>query len=157
MSEFSIDIETNRVPERLSLLRGLFQRPTDALDSVARTMRERVLERFNTKTAPSGRKWAKWAPSTAAARIRPDAIHGTLLERTGALKRSFVARPEGTSSLRVGFSVSYAEFHEKGAPGMPARPLLTVDRGTRLSKRDSVAVSLAVERAVSAALARVLG
>lgn len=165
MDGYRIDVDTGRVPERLALMRRLFGRPNSVYKAVRDTMEKRVLARFATKTSPEGKTWARWAPSTAAARAKEGGSAYksgpvSLLEHTGAMKRSFFAKTVG-GTVRVGFGVSYAQFHETGIPkseshpGMPARPVLTTARGTQLARSDRIAVGIAVRRAIDASLDKV--
>lgn len=92
-------------------------------------LEKRQQQRFDTKTAPSGRDWAKWSPATAAARAKEG--RGTLLEYTGKLRDS-LAYTASETGMTIGFGVPYA------GNVASLRPLL-FENG-RLAKPDESAV-----------------
>lgn len=161
---FYIEVQPGQTRQRMELARAVFGRPSRVQEAVRNTMERRGKQRLATKTDPNGKRWQDWAPSTAAERKKEGGVAYksgpvSLLEHTGAMKRSFYARTVG-GVVRVGFDVPYAAAFESGVtpsrkhPGMPARPVLTDGKGG-LGQGDSIAVGLAVRRSIEESLDKI--
>ncbi len=157
---YYVKVDSKRVLERLALVRdALSSRPDAAYAAIRDTMTQRVMNRFATKTDPSGVQWANWKPATQYARSFEGGVAYksgpvSLLEHTGALKASFFAKTVG-GVVRAGFTVPYAAAFETGTNRMVDRRILT-DGAGQLSQGDRIAIGLAVRRAVISSLDKFL-
>src|SRR4051794_23528439 len=93
------------------------------LGEVARLVRDRITDNFDDE----GPGWAPLAPSTVLSRAALGYPPGPILHRSGRMRRSLTGGAESTTdidgtTLRLGSSVPYAEFHQTGTANMPARP-----------------------------------
>lgn len=111
--------------------RGYLQALQQRLGDLSKPMAEiggilenRVRQRFETETDPSGRAWAPWAESTR--KSYPKNGHHRILDRYGDMIKDVNARSDATS-VRVGFPEDYATFHEFGTQRMPRRQTLFND------------------------------
>jgi phage virion morphogenesis protein len=111
---------------------------TPVMQSIGMEMESRISGRFETRTDPSGKSWAPWAPSTVDS--YPEDGNRQLLDRYGDMLLSLNHKADATS-VRIGFGKPYAAFHEWGTKHMPRRGLIFADpdAGT-LAKGDEDAV-----------------
>lgn len=111
---------------------------TPVMQSIGMEMESRISGRFETRTDPSGKSWAPWAPSTVDS--YPEDGNRQLLDRYGDMLLSLNHKADATS-VRIGFGKPYAAFHEWGTKHMPRRGLIFADpdAGT-LAKGDEAAV-----------------
>lgn len=135
-SPIIIEIDSRSVMDALNELmrRGHDMRPV--MDAIGQRMEERVSGRFESKTDPSGNRWAPWKPSTV--KSYPNKGHGTLLDRSGDMLDSLNHNSDKTS-VTIGYGAvsgtgpdaySYPGAHEFGTEKM-------VRRGTLLSDPNS--------------------
>ena len=107
---------------------------TPVMEEIGGTLENRVLNRFQTRTDPSGVHWAPWRESTlesypfpgtpAAAVDGPG--NGRLLDRYGTMIASLNYQAD-SHSVTVGFGQPYAVFHEFGTRHMARRGMLMAD------------------------------
>lgn len=109
-----------------------------AMNSIGMELESRISGRFETRTDPSGRSWAPWAPSTVE--YYPEDGNRRLLDRYGDMLLS-LNHQATESSVRIGFGKAYAAFHEFGTKHMPRRGMLFAnpEAGT-LAPADEAAV-----------------
>lgn len=131
----TIKIEDSALRTYLQQLQRRMGDLTPVMTEIGAELENSVRRRFETRTDPSGKPWAPWAPATAksypragttAARGKQGAGRGKLLERYGSMLDglSFAA---GANSVTVGFDQPYAAFHEWGTRRMPRRGLLVAN------------------------------
>ena len=97
---------------------------TPVMNSIGMELESRVSGRFETRTDPSGKAWAPWAPATVE--YYPQDGNRKLLDRYGDMLLS-LNHQAGKDSVRVGFGKVYATYHEFGTKTMPRRGLLFAD------------------------------
>lgn len=97
---------------------------TPVMQSIGMEMESRISGRFETRTDPSGKSWAPWAPSTVDS--YPEDGNRQLLDRYGDMLLSLNHKADSTS-VRIGFGKPYAAFHEWGTKRMPRRGLIFAD------------------------------
>lgn len=109
------------------------------MESIGAELESRIANRFETRRDPLGRLWAQWSQSYAEQ--YPEDGRGKVLERTGDMLHSLNWRAD-RSSVRVGFGVPYAAYHEFGTRRMPRRGLLFADpENGELSGADERAIN----------------
>lgn len=114
----------------MDALNRLIQRGQDmhpVMDAIGQRMEERVSNRFESKTDPSGHPWAPWKPSTV--KSYPKNGNRSLLDRYGDMLNSLSHQADATS-VRIGFGQPYAAYHELGTSKMQRRGMLTADPQT---------------------------
>lgn len=108
---------TRRLLARLGNLRP-------AMAGIGMELENRIRNRIDTRTDPSGAAWIGWADSTI--KTYPKDGNRQLLDRYGDMIRSLGYQAD-TLSVSVGFGQPYAAYHEFGTERMPRRGLLTAD------------------------------
>lgn len=126
------------------LSRGLSRFADDAKDlkepfrEIVKLFHEIEEKQFQSEGGYGSGGWAPLAPSTVEAKQKagfPDKI----LVRTRVLMESMMGKNPWTVTevrsleLRMGSKLEYARFHQKGAPGMPARPVIDLTEGDKMS------------------------
>lgn len=115
------------LPNRLRNLRPVMQR------GIAPAFNRMELRHIRSKGAAFGRRWAPWAPSTLAARIRKGNAGKGLLNDTGRMFRTLLRARENDSRLKAtpnGVSINFnigdkkAIFHQVGTSRMPERQVI---------------------------------
>ncbi len=110
MTEITIKIDDKQIRAALGRLsRGIAELP---MDSIATAVRNDILDRFKTATAPDGSPWAPLSPVTIARRRRRS--DRPLLD-TGVLRNSIQILELGRDSASVGTREKYAATHQFGA------------------------------------------
>jgi phage virion morphogenesis protein len=122
----TIEIDDREVRRALEQLSRRAQDMSPVMRAIGADMERRMLERFETQTDPTGRKWAPLKPATVAAKKG----RGSILYRFGALQESRNWQADARS-VRWGFGQEYAAFHEFGTKKMPRRGLLFADADRR--------------------------
>lgn len=117
------DDSLRQLQKRMGNLRPVFNDLGAVLENKVRDRREAL-------TDPTGQRWAAWAPSTIA--TYPESGRGKLLDRTGDMwdRTGPQWQVKGMLSdtvLRVGFDKVYSTYHEFGTDSMPRRGLLYAD------------------------------
>jgi phage virion morphogenesis protein len=109
------------------------------MESIGAELESRIANRFETRRDPVGRFWAAWSKGYEAQ--YPSDGRGKVLERSGDMVSSLNWRAD-RSSVRVGFGVPYAAYHEFGTRRMPRRGLLFADpENGELSGADERAIN----------------
>lgn len=122
---------------------------TPVMDSIGKALETNTRNRFETRTDPNGQAWKPWADSTLKhypfagtqyAKGADGAGRGNLLDRYGTMLDGLSYEAD-SNSVRVGFAMPYAAYHEFGTKKMPRRGMLMGDpnAGT-LGKGDEDAV-----------------
>lgn len=99
------------------------------LQAASEVMQEDILERFDTKTDPSGDPWEPWSPSYVATGIPEQNIDGILVQ-TGALREAAsnseaMVVSNDTLFYRTPLLPHYGLAHEEGMePDLPQRSFL---------------------------------
>ncbi len=119
-----IQVNSQSVMDALNRLIQRGQNLHPVLDAIGQRMEERVSNRFETETDPSGHPWAPWKPSTI--KSYPKDGNRSLLDRYGDMLNSLSHQADATS-VRIGFGQPYAFYHELGTSKMPRRGMLTAD------------------------------
>lgn len=121
-SEFSIQVQgTQPILQVLAQLRGRLEDMGPAWQEVGEKLTARADRRFETKTDPAGKPWAKWRPRTA--RLRAKEGRGTLLEHTRLLRASLGATAT-RDHLVLGLGRPYGPYLETGTRKMERRGIL---------------------------------
>lgn len=143
----TITVDDRAFRDYLNRLHARLDDLTAPMTEIGSVLENRVRQRFETKTDPTGKAWAPWKQSTretypyaGTPAAREGAGRGLLLQRYGTMldSLSYAADP---SSVRVGFAQPYATYHEFGTDQMERRGLLFdgPDAGT-LADADNAAV-----------------
>lgn len=128
--DYSIEISNEQVLELFNRLLATGQDMSPVMSTIGATLENRVRQRFETKTDPTGAPWAPWKPSTI--KSYPHGGNKKLLNRFGDMLGSLSHQVNGNSVL-VGFGAvasngfSYPGAHEFGTAKMERRGLLTAD------------------------------
>lgn len=107
---------------------------TPVMEKIGYTLETNIRGRFETRTDPNGQRWAPWATSTRETYPTPGSPfamlegpgNGRLLDRYGTMLNGLNYQPD-TDSVRVGFAMPYAAYHEHGTKKMPRRGMLMAD------------------------------
>lgn len=119
-----IEIDSRPVLDVLNRLIAAGQDMRPILDAVGQEMESRVSSRFETRTDPSGKAWAPWAPRTV--KSYPKDGNRKLLDRYGDMLASLSHQADG-DGVYIGFGQPYAKYHEVGTRKMARRGLITAD------------------------------
>lgn len=102
---------------------------SELLDQAGKVLAASARERVGTtKTSPTGRAWARWAPSTARRR------RGELMNQSGVLMASIRSIAAGDDEVEIGSSDPVAKilsfgFKKRGGIGdAPARPIFGISK-----------------------------
>jgi phage gpG-like protein len=148
MVQFTFDINSEAVDQRLEAFESSLDDNAGALRLVADDFREMVAEQFASQGAAGGTPWAALAPST----LRRRGAGSGPLNSTGALMASLIdagsaghVEVSDGKTLTIGSELSYAMFHQTGTGrglgqtniatgrglgrGMPMRPVLVLPEG----------------------------
>lgn len=147
MADFlSIEVTGNRelLADLEQALRRI-DRPADLMRALGARLEANIQERFDTKRDPDGNAWAGLAPSTQARYDKQDTAksgkfkgqvrkRGTLLQRTGDMRRSLNPSNYGDDYFEVGMNRlsdggkwSIPLLHETGTTRMPRRGIFFSD------------------------------
>jgi phage virion morphogenesis protein len=105
---------------------------TPVMERIGGTLEANIQNRFETRTDPNGRPWKPWAKQTLAtypfagteyAKGDEGPGNGKLLDRYGTMLRGLNYQAD-SNSVRVGFAMPYASYHEFGTKKMPRRGML---------------------------------
>jgi hypothetical protein len=122
--QITADLEPiQRLRLHLTQLRTLIQRPRGITQTVAEGVKAQTLDRLhNTKTDPSGRRWAPW--SRAYARTRNPGAGHSLLKDTWAMADGVKASSTPTTSKVT--VPAPAAYHDSDEPRsrLPQRKIL---------------------------------
>jgi phage virion morphogenesis protein len=91
------------------------------MEAIGQEMESRIANRFETQTDPNGKSWAVWKPATRA--TYPNDGNGKILDRYGDMLDSLNHQVDN-DSVRIGFGVDYAVYHEFGTQKMERRGLI---------------------------------
>lgn len=118
----TVDVQNQEVMRALQDLQRRLNDMTPVMSEIGQKLEGTVSMRFTTQTDPLGRRWTQLKPATLQARAKAGKT-GNILDFTGDMLAglSWAATAE---SVRVGFNVPYAAYHEWGTRHMPRRGLL---------------------------------
>lgn len=129
----TITVEDSTVRAYLQELNARLANLTPVMSEIGATLEGNILQRFETRTDPSGTPWKPWAESThanypfpnskSATRSKYGAGNARLLDRYGTMLGSLNHQADA-SSVTIGFANDYAVFHEYGTKHMPRRGML---------------------------------
>lgn len=132
----TISVEDRAVAAYLQQLQDRLSDLTPVMSEIGAALEGNILQRFETRTDPSGAAWKPWAPSTregypfakskSASRAKYGAGNARLLDRYGTMLQSLNHQADG-HSVTIGFATDYAAFHEYGTQNMPRRGMLMAD------------------------------
>lgn len=121
---------------------------TPVMERIGYTLETNTRNRFETRSDPNGQPWKPWAEQTRATYPTPGSPfakteepgNGRLLDRYGTMLDDLNHQAD-PNSVRIGFAMPYAAYHEFGTKKMPRRGMLmgNPDAGT-LGKGDERAV-----------------
>jgi len=132
---FRLKFTIEGVPELSRILMMAHKKVTDfskPLWKTARLVLADVEQQFITEGALSG-GWAPLAQSTITGRIKAGYGSGPILQRTGALRRSFGADVTKNRAVMSSRGVPYFKYHQSRRPRtrLPRRPMLVMPDRTR--------------------------
>ena len=142
----TIDVYHQQFTEAFAALRARAHNIAPALHEIGYTLENVARGRFESQSDPLGNPWAPWKPSTVQS--YPKDGHRRVLERYGDMLGSlnYQADPSN-SSVRVGFGVEYATYHEWGTKHMDRRGMLTANPDTgELAPEDAAMVMEILQR-----------
>ncbi|MFE1574249.1 phage virion morphogenesis protein [Comamonas odontotermitis] len=120
----SIDVNDSGFRSQMLQLERRLGDMTPVMESIGMALESNISRRFETRTDPSGAPWDPWKPSTKAS--YPEDGNGRLLDRYGDMLSSLNHQAD-SNSVRLGFGMDYATYHEWGTEHMPRRGLLFDD------------------------------
>lgn len=146
----TITVDDSAFRATMSRLQDGLSDMTPVMDSIGYTLETNTRNRFETRTDPNGRPWKPWADQTLATYPFAGTVYakgdegpgnGKLLDRYGTMLAGLNYQAD-SNSVRVGFAMPYAAYHEFGTKKMPRRGMLmgNPDAGT-LGRDDERAVS----------------
>lgn len=131
--QFIIEVQNDEVMQFLQRLTHQLEDMTPVYAQIGARLEQNIELRFNTKLDPNKNKWVDLKPSTKARYKKQDTkivnskstviSRGSLLERTGAMRRSLNNTVVPNGAL-IGFNNSYAQYHEFGTSKMDRRGML---------------------------------
>jgi len=121
----TVDIQSNEIGPALRRLQARLGNLSPALAGIGQELENRIKNRFESHTDPSGAAWIGWADSTI--KNYPADANRRLLDRYGDMLGSLSWQIQDSASVAVGFGQPYAAYHEFGTTRMPRRGLLTAD------------------------------
>ena len=145
-----VTTDTSAMRDALTELQRRMSNLTQPMKEIGAVLENKVLDRRETHTDPSGQAWADWSPSYLASyeykRPGEGGLRRKVLERTGAMWEG-LSVSSTADSVRVGFDQPYSAFHEFGTDRMARRGLLYAnpDNG-ELSDEDETAVAAVLEK-----------
>ena len=132
----TISVEDRAVAAYLQQLQDRLSDLTPVMSEIGAALEGNILQRFETRTDPSGAAWKPWAPNTregypfakskSATGVKYGAGNARLLDRYGTMLQSLNHQADG-HSVTIGFATDYAVFHEYGTQNMPRRGMLMAD------------------------------
>ena len=141
----TIDVYHQQFTEAFAALRARAHNIAPALHEIGYTLENAARSRFESQSDPLGHPWAPWQPSTAS--TYPKDGKRRVLERYGDMLGSLNYQVDASSSsVRVGFGVEYATYHEWGTKHMERRGMLTVNPDTGELAPDDVAMVINILR-----------
>jgi phage virion morphogenesis protein len=148
-----VTTDTSGVRSALSELQRRMSNLSQPMKEIGAVLENKVLDRRETHTDPSGKAWADWTPGYLASyeykRPGEGGLRRKVLERTGAMWEGLSAS-HTANSVRVGFDQPYSAFHEFGTSRMARRGLLFADADSgRLASEDEAAVLNVLEEWLS--------
>ena len=135
----TVQVNSARTDRALQQLQQRMRNLQPVMQSIGAELESRIANRFETRRDPMGRFWARWSQSYADQ--YPADGRAKVLERYGDMLSSLNWRAD-RASVRVGFGVPYAAYHEFGTKRMPRRGLLFADpEQGQLSRPDEQAIA----------------
>lgn len=110
----SVQINDEQAQALLQRLASFVTNPSAPLRQSAQALRRLVKDTFTATTDPWGRRWARWAPATRAARLRVGG-RGSILVDTGRMSDT-VDATASADAIEVRVGTDYASFHQFGNP-----------------------------------------
>ena len=140
----SLDFDLSGLTSTLDRLQARLADLTPLMEEIGSSLLTSSQERFESKTAPDGSRWATLAAATIRDRLRRNYSAGDILLRSGSLRNSLNYRP-GSDQVIVsmggaGNSTAYARAQQMGYEKLKARPVLG------LSTEDKQSVSTIADR-----------
>jgi len=161
----TITVDDSAIRATMSRLQEGMSDLTPVMEKIGYTLETNTRNRFETRTDPNGQAWKPWQPNTLKhyfaraklakgdnntlkhyfartkyARGDEGPGNGKLLDRSGTMLNGLSYKADA-KSVRVGFAMPYAVYHEYGTKKMHRRGMLmgNPDAGT-LGKQDEQAV-----------------
>lgn len=150
----NITVDDRAFRDYLTRLHSRIDDLSRPMEEIGHTLENRVRQRFETKTDPTGKAWAPWKQSTkdsypyagTPAATKDGVGRGMLLQRYGTMLDS-LSYSANRSSVRAGFAQAYATYHEFGTQTMGRRGMLYANPDTgMLADDDNAAVIDILER-----------
>jgi len=123
-----IQVNSRAVLDAFNRLIAAGHDPQPVFDAIGMELENRARKRFETRTDPEGRAWAKWKPATA--KSYPKDANKKLLDRYGDMLK-YISYQADASGVMIGTSQAYAAFHERGTQKMARRGIFTADPEAR--------------------------
>lgn len=120
----TIEIDDRSVMEALRHLQGKLSDMTPVMNAIGMEFEAMVSRRFEDETDPNGRLWSPWKPATRNSYPKDGNAH--ILDRSGDMLDGLNYQAD-KDSVRVGFDMPYAAFHEYGTKNMQRRGMLFSD------------------------------
>jgi len=146
-----IEINSAAVLAAFNRLAALGHNPRPAFDAIGMALENNARKRFEAKTDPSGKAWAKWKPSTI--KSYPKDGNKKLLDRYGDMLAS-ISYQIVDGGVAVGSGQPYAAYHEFGTTKMDRRGIFTAAPDAGLISAEDEAAILDI---LNAHLARAIG
>lgn len=157
MAGASLDFDLSDIESRLSALQARLSNLTPLMEDIGSSLETSSSQRFESKTAPDGKRWPALAAATVRHRIRKGRDPRDMLQFSGDLRRSLNYRASADQVVislgGAGNSTKYARAHQFGARinrvgvrvggyviNIPARPVLGISRD------DEAEISLIAEK-----------
>lgn len=136
---FSVDVKNESVVQALTSIAARLNDLSPPMRDIGQGLERSIRMRFAAQSDPDGTKWHTLAPSTVLNRAKTGA-RGGILEHFGTMLESLSFQAD-SNSVRVGFGVDVAVFHEFGTKKMPQRKMMFSDPATgQLGKDDEALV-----------------
>ncbi|MEO5377703.1 MAG: phage virion morphogenesis protein [Magnetococcus sp. DMHC-6] len=134
----TLEVDESAWTQLLSRLRGAIDTVDAGLEDAGLSITDRIAMHMAQEVDPQGQPWPRLAPATRQRRQRLGKGGASMLNVTGALRRSLYHRSKD-EQLAIGFERFYALYHEFGVPGkkLPRRGLLLADTASgQVAERD---------------------
>lgn len=139
----SLEFDLGAIERRFAEIQARLSDLTPLMEEIGSSLNTSTQQRFESKIAPDGKRWAAHAASTIRVRLRANSTAGDILVFSGTLSHSVNYRASSNQVIvsmgGAGNSTAYARAHQFGASisrkgvniggytiTLPARPVLGI-------------------------------
>jgi len=135
MLSYTIQVDDSQLQKRLNIIIDGLSNFSPLFKKISPKSLALIDDQFKTVGKAFGTPWAALRPSTVIQKMKMGMNNG-ILQRTGAMRKSFVVKKLNSTELIIGSSLEkeYMKYHQLGTRKMVARPLLKTSAPQHLEK-----------------------